>query len=239
MDRPASVSPNKRTPASNGKKKSLSSTQPASSFPGTTSPSSTPGFNFINVDPSSRTESSSSRTLIRANAGRYIWKRRKASSSKESSSRAKPYDKPSSQHNATTVKTEPSSPPEDDDQVLENLPRVKEEDGEEYEERGITVTKAHASGLGPRRRTTRRLDLTSGLSHGLRSPLFTSFGTEVPEDIVRRTFKYCELFPFAPPSKYTLLNMPKTPSKLTKSSRLCGHVKNAPSRCRWSSVQGI
>ncbi|QKX64104.1 uncharacterized protein TRUGW13939_11277 [Talaromyces rugulosus] len=182
MDRPATQSPSKRTSTSNNKKKPLSSAKPV-----TSSPSSAPGFNFITVDPSSRTESSSSRTLIRANAGRYIWKRRKASSSKESGGRAKPYEKPSSQRNAATVKAEPSPPPEDDDQDAQ---RVKQEDEDEDVEQAITAAKTITSVVGPRRRNTRRFDPTSSINHGLRSPLFTSFGTEVPEDIVRRTFKY-------------------------------------------------
>jgi hypothetical protein len=212
MDRPATQSPSKRTSTSNSKKKPLSSGKSANSAPVTTSPSSAPGFNFITVDPSSRTESSSSRTLIRANAGRYIWKRRKASSSKESGGRPKPYEKPSSQRNAATVKAEPSSPPEDDDQ---DVPLVKEEDEDEDEEQEIIAAKTNTSVVGPRRRTTRRFDPTSGINHGLRSPLFTSFGTEVPEDIVRRTFKYCQFVPFAPCAKYTPLEYDRRLSELT------------------------
>lgn len=38
------------------------------------------GLNFISVDPSNPTDDAASRTIIRANAGRYIWKRRKEKS---------------------------------------------------------------------------------------------------------------------------------------------------------------
>lgn len=180
MDHPVAISPKKRTSTSGNSggnsKKALSSASSIHSSPVTTSSSSPAGFNFISVDPSSQTESSSSRTLIRANAGRYIWKRRKASTSKERNGRAKPYERPSLKRNAPTVKTDPNS-------AVEDLPRVKEEN--EDEEQAVTVH------TGPRRRMARRFDPTSGLNHGLRSPLFTSFGTEVPEDIVRRTFQYC------------------------------------------------
>lgn len=240
MDHPVALNANKRTPTSNSssKKNSFSSAKHTNPTPVTTSASSPAGFNFITVDPSSRSESSTSRTLIRANAGRYIWKRRKASSSKESGGRAKPYEKPSSQRNAAAIKAEPSSPPEDNSQALEDLPRVKEEDEDEDEEQAVTVAKKNTSTLGPRRRTTRRLDPTTGINHGLRSPLFTSFGTEVPEEIVRRTFKYCQFFPFTLFTKYTLRHE-RRPLELTKTSGLCGHGKNASIRCRWPGAQGI
>lgn len=143
---------------------------------------STPaGFNFITVDPSSRTESSSSRTLIRANAGRYIWKRRKAGT--KDTGRAKPYERPNTQSpssltspetNEAAVKLEPETP---------GITLASDEDNS-----------ASDSTVVPFKREVScdTVDLTASLAHGLKTPMLTVFGTEVPEDIVRRTIKYCQ-----------------------------------------------
>lgn len=149
---------------------------------------STPaGFNFITVDPSSRQESSSSRTLIRANAGRYIWKRRKAGS--KETSRAKPYERPGQQSPSL------SSPPEhneitaqsESDTLQSPSPVPKEEDLSETD---------NAISSYRRESSSDTIELTASVNHGLKTPMLTVFGTEVPEDIVRRTIHYCKLVPF-------------------------------------------
>lgn len=71
------------------------SNQAQSSMPAPGSPSfsTSSSFTFITVDPSSTAESLSSRRKIRANAGRYIWQRRKASLSKTKRGGEKPHKK--------------------------------------------------------------------------------------------------------------------------------------------------
>ncbi|KAF5015992.1 hypothetical protein F66182_12472, partial [Fusarium sp. NRRL 66182] len=177
MDNPVPFTPNVITSQSNRR------TKP----PMSASDSAPAGFNFISVDPSSRTESSSSRTLIRANAGRYIWKRRKAGSKEPA--RAKPYERPSLQSpplssppvfNEVVVKAEPDT---------RESPVIKEEEEEEEEEEETTPSD---SSLIPYKResSSDTIDLTASLNHGLKTPMMTVFGTEVPEDTVRRTIKY-------------------------------------------------
>lgn len=173
MDNPVPFTPNALTSQSTRR------TNP----PMSASDSAPAGFNFISVDPSSRTESSSSRTLIRANAGRYIWKRRKAGSKEPA--RAKPYERPSLQSpplssppaiNEVAVKSEPD---------VQKSPVIKEEEEEE--------ATASDTSLIPYKResSSDTIDLTASLNHGLKTPMLTVFGTEVPEDTVRRTIKYC------------------------------------------------
>ncbi|KAH8703988.1 hypothetical protein BGW36DRAFT_286819 [Talaromyces proteolyticus] len=199
MDHPVAFKPSpKRTSSTNNSNRSRNhngtkktSTQSPGSSPVPTPASSPGGFNFITVDPSSQTESSSSRTLIRANAGRYIWKRRKAGPSREKGGRTQPYEIPGPQKNDPAIKSEANSRIEEADDDVEEPSQVKKE-----EERvgrkalGVRMNENAPVVLNTRRRTGRRQDLMSGLNNGLRSPIFTSFGTEVPEEIVRRTFKY-------------------------------------------------
>lgn len=47
------------------------------------------GFNFVSVDPSAAGEKADSRSLIRANAGRYIWQQRRQAASDGASSRSR------------------------------------------------------------------------------------------------------------------------------------------------------
>lgn len=143
------------------------------------------GFNFISVDPSSRTESSSSRTLIRANAGRYICKRRKAGTKEPV--RAKPYERPSPQSpplssppaiHEIVVKSEPD---------IQGSPVIKKEEEEDIE----TISSDNSLVQFKRESSADAIDLRASLTHGLKTPMLTVFGTEVPEDTVRRTIKYC------------------------------------------------
>lgn len=145
------------------------------------SDSSPAGFNFITVDPSSRTESSSSRTLIRANAGRYIWKRRKAGS--KETGRTKPYERPGH----LPIPSSLSSPPEINEPVVKLEPDTQESSPPNEQE---VVKTENAVILAGRESSEESVDVTSSLNHGLRSPMLSFFGTEIPESIVRRTIKY-------------------------------------------------
>ncbi|OKL55807.1 hypothetical protein UA08_08836 [Talaromyces atroroseus] len=169
MDNPVTFTPDVSSQSS---RRTLSSMPASDATPA--------GFNFITVDPSSRTESSSSRTLIRANAGRYIWKRRKAGS--KETGRAKPYERPGQQPPAPL-----SSPPENTGVTAKPDPDSKEilpTNGEEEAENENAVV------LLKREPSSESGGLSASLSHGLKSPMMTFFGTEIPEDIVRRTIKY-------------------------------------------------
>jgi hypothetical protein len=170
MDNPVPFTPNALT------NQSTRRTNP----PMSASDSAPAGFNFISVDPSSRTESSSSRTLIRANAGRYIWKRRKAGTKEPG--RSKPYERPSLQSPPL------SSPPANNEVVVKSEPDIQESPVIKEEESTPSDTT-----LVPYKResSSDTIDLTASLSHGLKTPMLTVFGTEVPEDTVRRTIKYC------------------------------------------------
>lgn len=170
MDNPVTFTPNP-LPSESPRRNSNTSMSASNAGPA--------GFNFINVDPSVRTENSSSRTLIRANAGRYIWKRRKAGP------KAKPYERPEQQPPPSSLlnSSENSEPPLKIDPNAPEIPSSKDEGNAETDK--DVVLYEHQSSSG----TT---DLISPLRHGLKSPAMTFFGTEIPEITVRRTIKYCE-----------------------------------------------
>jgi hypothetical protein len=129
------------------------------------------GFKFINVDPSTPKESITSRTLIRANAGRYIWNCRKATS--KETHKAKPY-----------VRTPLPSPPRSDassstDPEIEEMLRSSEELDE------------WVAMLSSRRSICFNHSPTTDCRNGLQAPL-SMFETQIPEDTVRRAIKYCQ-----------------------------------------------
>lgn len=169
------------------------------------------GYNFVSVDPSAPGEKADSRSLIRANAGRYIWEqRRQTTTSSKARSKKGNVDRPSKQQgnpsrslptrlpnrhreaavacsvgNGQTVLT---PPPDDDDphpvdMIFDesSMTLLKKEPDEEEEQR------TNLMAIDNVHQDSQTLALDAGVSS-----LFASYPSDLDERAARRLIHYGE-----------------------------------------------